>query len=92
VILVLVLGFWGYRACLPDMSRFDAIYAALQFFTMGETRCGPPTPGTLQFARFLAAVLLFLTVIRLVFLPVWSGFKVCGQAMFWPSRRNVLIG
>jgi hypothetical protein len=92
VFLVLAVGIWGYRKCLPDLSWFDAAYHALQFFALGETHCGPPTPVALQFARFLAALLIFLAVIRLVFVPLWSRLRVWVQAMVWGSQRNVLIG
>lgn len=50
------------------------------------------TPSTLLMAEFLAALLVFLAILRLFFLPAWIRLRLWVQAMLFRDERHILIG
>ena len=87
--LSMALGFVGYRNA-PDLalSRSDALYAALQLFTVGGV-IPTSTPWQLDLARFLAPVaVVYAAVVAVIALLRDRAQRLLVQAM---ARRHVVV-
>lgn len=95
--LVFALAMYGFLwVCKPAPSWYDAVYDTLQLFVLAgiDQECLSQVDGaarvthwTLWWAQMLAAALVFLAVLRVFFMPVWTWLQLNLQAM-----RSVLLG
>ncbi len=78
---------------MPDEGWSDVIYLTIQLFALNyDDKCAAEHLLNLDIARFLAAILIFFAVIRLLFSRLWVHIKIRVQAILFAEDRHILVG
>ncbi|WP_423859528.1 hypothetical protein [Arachnia propionica] len=85
VVAVLVLGTWGWLETDPTLQGLDALYRAIQLFTLDMPEQNPPP--ALNVARWLALIVAFYAVAEVL----RSAFTQQKQLFDAKRRRNHVV-
>lgn len=88
-LMVIVLGFWGFREIYPNTKSYPAtriLYLTLQLFTM-KSGDAAPMNLYLEFARWGGALVVFGAILKTMF----AAFKQQVDAAFLKRVRNHTI-